>query len=330
MPKKHQINICLVCTSGGHFEQMTNLSDFYESYNHFWITNRNKQTESINKFERMYFVEAAHFKTPWQYLGQIIPILKILRKEAPTHILSTGSGRMALIPFLISRLTGIQFIFIDTYSRVNGRSKFGEFLLKIGHQIFTQWNDQSNKNALYIGPIFKRTNNSKKNGDSGYIFVTVGTRKEPFLRLIKGVEELARKGVIKERVIIQAGHTKYRSNNCEIFDFCPPEKIEDLIMNARYVVTQESAGIGTLCLKHDARFIVMPREYRYGELPAKSDMKEDLHFKLEEMGYTKVVRNIEDLQNAIQNIDKLKVGYNFDNTYAIQTLRQIIEGTSSQ
>jgi UDP-N-acetylglucosamine transferase subunit ALG13 len=325
MKKDSRINICLLCTVGGHFEQMTNLSDFYNCYNHFWITNRNKQTEEFNKNERIYFIKGAHYKRPWEYIGQIIPILKIFRKENPTHILCTGSGRMGLIPFIFSRFMKIKFIYIDTFSRVNGRSKFGEFLLKIGHQIFTQWNDQHIKNAIYIGPIIKKPINSNKKGEQGYIFVTVGTRKEPFLRLIKGVEELAKKGVIKEKVIIQAGHTNYQSNNIEIFDFCPPEKIEDLIINARYVVTQESAGIGTLCLKYNTRFIVMPREYRYGELLAKSDMKEDLHFKLEEMGYTKVVRNIDELENAIQNIDKLKVGYNFDNTYAIQILKKLIE-----
>ena len=40
-----KIKIALVCTTGGHFEQMTNLSDFYNRYDHFWITNENKQTK---------------------------------------------------------------------------------------------------------------------------------------------------------------------------------------------------------------------------------------------------------------------------------------------
>jgi UDP-N-acetylglucosamine transferase subunit ALG13 len=116
----------------------------------------------------------------------------------------------------------------------------------------------------------------------------------------------------------------------EIFDFCMPEMIKEFIVNARYVITQESAGIGTQCLKYQTKLIVMPRDYQYGELPAKSDMKEDLHLRLEELGYTKVVRNTDELENAIKNIDSLKVGFNFDNTLAIQTLKQIIEGTSSQ
>jgi UDP-N-acetylglucosamine transferase subunit ALG13 len=253
------------------------------------------------------------------------PVLKIFAREKPTHVLSTGSGVTAFVPFLLSRLSKVKFIHIDTFSRVHGHSKFGTFLLKTRNKIYTQWEDPQDGNAIYIGPVFKQQENSNKYDDSKYIFVTVGTRSEPFTRLLKGVEDLVKKGHIKEKVVIQAGYTKYSSDYFEVFDFCTPEMINELILNARYVITQESAGIGTLCLKYRTRFIVMPRDYQYGELLAKSEMKEDLHYKLEELGYTKVVRNTNELEKAIENIDNLKVGFHFDNSLAIQTLRNIIE-----
>jgi UDP-N-acetylglucosamine transferase subunit ALG13 len=153
----------------------------------------------------------------------------------------------------------------------------------------------------------------------------VGTRDEPFTRLIQSVEEIVRKGIIRGEVIIQAGHTKYRTDVVKTFDFCTPEKIDELILNARYVITQESAGIGTQCLKYQTKFIVMPRDYQYGELPTKSDMREDLHYRLEELGYTKVVRDTGELEAAVLNIDGLKTGFDFDNTRAIATLHKIME-----
>ena len=325
MTKNQKINIALVCTRGGHFEQMTNLSDFYNCYNYFWITNRNKQTESQLGKERAYYIEMAHFKKPWTYLYQVVPMLKIFAREKPTHVLSTGSGRTAFIPFLLSRLLKVKFIYIDTFSRVHGHSKLGTFLLKTRNKIYTQWEDPQNGKAIYIGPIFKQQENYNKNNNSKYIFVTLGTRDEPFTRLLKGVEDLVKKGIIKEKVIVQAGHTKYSSDYVEVFDFCTPEKIDELILNARYVITQESAGIGTQCLKYGTRFIVMPRDYQFGELPTKSDMKEDLHFRLEELCYTKVVINTDGLEKAIQNIKNLKIGFKFDNSLAIQTLKNIVE-----
>jgi UDP-N-acetylglucosamine transferase subunit ALG13 len=331
MSKNQKINIALVCIAGGHFEQMTNLSDFYNSYDHFWITNRTKQTESQLEKERAYHIEIAHFKKPWTYLYQIAPVLKIFLREKPTHVLSTGSGKIAFIPFQLAWLLNVNFIYIDTFSRVHGHSKFGTFLLETRNKIYTQWEDSQNRNAIYIGPIFKQKECLKKTNGSKYIFVTVGSRGEPFLRLLNAVEGLIKKGTIKEKVIIQAGHTKYRSNFAEVFDFCLPKEMDEFILSARYVITQESAGVGTLCLKYRTKFIVMPRDYQYGELNTKSDMKEDLHWKLEELGYTRVVRNIDELEKAILNIEDLKVGFNFDNSLAIQTLKKIIEiGNSSQ
>jgi UDP-N-acetylglucosamine transferase subunit ALG13 len=195
----------------------------------------------------------------------------------------------------------------------------------MGKRIFTQWPQAYNEKATYIGPVFKGGNESIRRGDSQHVFVTVGTRLEPFVRLLRGVEELARKGVIKERVVVQAGHTGFRSDYVDVFDFCHRERIDDLIVNASYVITQESAGIGTQCLRYKRPFIVVPREYRFGEVPAQDDMKEDLHYRLQELGYTKVVRNVEELAIAIGEIPNLKVGFPFNNSLAIAMLRKAVE-----
>ncbi len=125
--------------------------------------------------------------------------------------------------------------------------------------------------------------------------------------------------------LIKAGHTKFSSDCVEVFDFCGTEMIDKLILNAQHVITQESASISTQCLKHRTKFLVMPRVYQYGELPSKSDMKEDLHEKLEELGYTKVVRNTSELEKTILGMDSLKTGFVFDNSLAISKLHNAME-----
>jgi UDP-N-acetylglucosamine transferase subunit ALG13 len=304
---------------------MVNLSEFYEKYNHFWITNKNKQTEVQLDNERRYFIKGGHYKRPWTYIYHIPTITKILLKERPTHLVSTGAGRTTFIPFLLGKSLKIPFFHIDTFSRVNGYSKFGSFLLKFGQKIFTQWKDPRNENAIYIGPVFNNDDHFSEKLNSSHVFVTLGTRPEPFTRMIKAVEELVKKGTVKEKMIVQSGDTKYISDHLEIFDFCTPEEIDKLIVNAKYVITQESAGIGTKCLKYNTKFIVMPRDYDYGELPAKSDMEEDLHLKLEEMGYTRVVNSAKELENAVNELEKLKAGFEFDNSQAIKALTEVVE-----
>jgi hypothetical protein len=150
---------------------------------------------------------------------------------------------------------------------VHGHSKFGTFLLKTKNKIYTQWEDPHNDNAVYIGPIFKQTGDNHKCHDSQYVFVTVGTRDEPFTRLIKGVEDLVKKGVIKEKVIIQAGHSKYSSDHVEVFDFCMPEKVDELIRNAKYVIPGE-CGHRYQCLKYK-QILRYARDYRHGNFREK-------------------------------------------------------------
>ena len=133
MRESKKINIALVCTTGGHFEQMTNLADFYNRYNHFWVTQKTAQTENHLKTERKYFMEVAHFKRPWTYLWQIAPMLSVFGREKPTHVLSTGSGRTAFIPYIISRFWKANFIFIDFM--INIIEAIHEILNEIPHRI---------------------------------------------------------------------------------------------------------------------------------------------------------------------------------------------------
>jgi UDP-N-acetylglucosamine transferase subunit ALG13 len=305
---------------------MLSLSEVYSLFEHFWITNSNTQTTSQLVDERAYFIETAHYKQPWSYCAQVPVVLTAFKKERPTHVLSTGSGRTAFIPFIVAKVLRIPFLHVDTFSRVHGFSKFGEFLLRIRHKIFCQW-ESPNPNTIYIGPIFKRQERVTKPGRPSHVFVTVGTRTEPFTRLLSAVDALVKDGSIADKVIVQAGHTRFTSPSLELFDFCSPAKIDELIVKARYVITQESAGIGTKCLKVDTPFIVMPRDYTHGELPSRSDMNEDLHLRLEELGYTKVVHDVTQLREAIRQIEAIRTGFTFDNTRAVTTLKNVLEAS---
>jgi UDP-N-acetylglucosamine transferase subunit ALG13 len=324
--RRPKINLALVCTGGGHLEQMLNLSPFYDHYPHFWITMANAQTESCLREEKKYYINLAHFKKPWTYLIQFPKGIWIFAKERPTHVISTGSGRIVFIPFLISIIFRANFFHIETFSRVNNLTIFGRFLSKIRYPVYTQWPCNQKTNAVYIGPIIRNEIASgAKERINNLVFVTLGTRMEPFPRIIRAVEALIVEGLITKPVVVQAGHTKYDSKYMEIFDFRAPDMIDDLIHRAAFVITQESAGIGTKCLKHNTRMIVMPRKYASGELPAKSDMNEDLHVRLQELGFAFVVNDAAELRDAILNIDKLRVGFPFDNGLAVLELRKFVE-----
>ena len=51
------------------------------------------------------------------------------------------------------------------------------------------------------------------------ILVVLGTQDKQFTRLLKAVDKEIEKGNIKDKVVVQAGQTKYESKKMEIFDF---------------------------------------------------------------------------------------------------------------
>ena len=59
------------------------------------------------------------------------------------------------------------------------------------------------------------------------IFVTLGTQDKSFKRLLKAVEKEKINGNIKEKVVVQAGYTKYKSDVMEIFDTIPKDEFEE-------------------------------------------------------------------------------------------------------
>jgi UDP-N-acetylglucosamine transferase subunit ALG13 len=97
------------------------------------------------------------------------------------------------------------------------------------------------------------------------IFVVLGTHELPFDRLLKEIDKQILAGIIKEKVLVQAGHTKYRSSQMEFFDFTTYEHMDYLYKNARLIVTHGGTGSITMGMRMGKKVIAVPRLIKYGE-----------------------------------------------------------------
>lgn len=97
------------------------------------------------------------------------------------------------------------------------------------------------------------------------ILVTLGTQDKQFKRLLDAVEEQINLKNIKDKVIVQAGHTKYESKNMEIFDLIDRQKFSELIDSCDLLITH--GGVGSIIngLQHNKKVIVAPRLAKYDE-----------------------------------------------------------------
>ena len=97
------------------------------------------------------------------------------------------------------------------------------------------------------------------------IFVTLGTQDKDFSRLLKVVEDEIKCGHIKEKVIVQAGYTKYQSDYMEIFDLIDPKKFQKLVEDCNILITH--GGVGSILegLKKKKKVIAAARLKKYRE-----------------------------------------------------------------
>ncbi len=97
------------------------------------------------------------------------------------------------------------------------------------------------------------------------ILVSLGTQDREFTRLLKAVEKQIKLGNIKEKVIVQAGETKYESDCMEIFDLIPSKEFLKLLKECSLLITH--GGVGTIIdgLHHHKKIIAAARLCEYGE-----------------------------------------------------------------
>ena len=126
------------------------------------------------------------------------------------------------------------------------------------------------------------------------ILVTLGTQKESFTRLLDMIE----KSNINEKIIVQAGHTKYQSSKMEIFDFISYEEMNKLLDKASLVITHGGTGSVLMPLKMGKKVIAVPRLKKYME--HVDDHQTQLVDIFEEEGYILVCNDHDDINDLYQ------------------------------
>ena len=88
------------------------------------------------------------------------------------------------------------------------------------------------------------------------ILVTLGTQDKSFKRLLDAISKEIDKGTIKDKVVVQAGYTKYKNDKMEIFSSLPSDELEELIKKADLIITHGGVGSILTALKYKKKVIV--------------------------------------------------------------------------
>lgn len=159
------------------------------------------------------------------------------------------------------------------------------------------------------------------------ILVVLGTQDKEFRRLLEAVDKEIEKGNIKDKVIVQAGQTKYESKNMEIFDLIPAPEFDKLLDKADIVITHGGAGSILSAIKKGKKIIAAARLSKYKE--HHNDHQRQIIKEFADQGYILELKDFNKLGKMLEKVKSFKPKKFVSNTNnMVKLLENYIEDTN--
>lgn len=136
------------------------------------------------------------------------------------------------------------------------------------------------------------------------IFVTLGTQDKGFERLLKAIDRAIDDGTIKDKVVVQAGFTKYKSKNMEIFTEVSKEEFDKYLKEAKLVITHGGVGSILGALKYHKTVIAAPRLAKYKE--HTNDHQKQIIDEFTKEGYIIPLKDFTKMDKVIKKAESFK------------------------
>ena len=144
------------------------------------------------------------------------------------------------------------------------------------------------------------------------ILVMLGTQNNSFYRLLEEIDRLIEIGKINDEVIVQAGYTKYESQNMKIIDFVSNDEIEKLEQQADCIITHGGVGSIIGSIEKGKKVIAVPRLKQYGE--HVNDHQLDIVESFDKLGYIIGITDVSQLEKALKRVKEFEPKKYIQNT----------------
>lgn len=151
--RKEKPKLCLVSSSGGHWEQLQKLQPLIDKYEGFYVTE--KTHFPANAKYLMMQTDLKDKAMPFKMMVNSARALMIWLKEKPDFVITTGT--MVAYPFyLLAVLAHKKFVFIETFGRADMPTVAGKKMVKHTDLFIVQWKSQQKyyPKAIYGGCLY--------------------------------------------------------------------------------------------------------------------------------------------------------------------------------
>ena len=144
------------------------------------------------------------------------------------------------------------------------------------------------------------------------IFVTLGSQKFQFNRLLIEIDRLVEEGKITEEVFAQTGYSDYEPKNYTYKNFLDRDEFSDIMSKCDKVITHGGTGAIIGAVKKGKKVISVPRLAKYGE--HVDDHQMQIVEQFNEMNLICGINEISELNGSLIKINNMKF-----NTYVSNT-----------
>ena len=145
------MKVVAIASAGGHWIQLLRLKPAYEQSELIFISTEQSFAETVQGY-KYYTVPDANRWNKLQVLKMALQVYKIIRREKPDVVISTGAAP-GLLGLLAGRTIGAKTIWIDSIANVERLSLSGKLATRVANRIYTQWPHLATGKVLYNGNV---------------------------------------------------------------------------------------------------------------------------------------------------------------------------------
>lgn len=156
------------------------------------------------------------------------------------------------------------------------------------------------------------------------IFVTLGSQKFQFNRLLKAIDELIAEGKITNEVFAQTGYSDYVPQHYRYKSFLDREEFAECEGKADIIVTHGGTGAIIGAIKKGKKVIAVPRKAMYGEHVDDHQMQLVGQFK--ELNLICDCEKVDELDKAIEYVKNAEFAtYKSSTEAVVSSIEKFIE-----
>jgi len=155
---QRRTELLLVCSSGGHLQQLIALRHAWEDFSRVWVTFDRSDSRSLLVGETVVHAYGPTNRSLWALLRNFALAIRVLMSTRPRVVLTTGAG--VAVPFVwLGRLSGARVVYVESATRIEAPSLSLRLVRPFVSQLYVQWPElqQALPSARYCGSVFDVT-----------------------------------------------------------------------------------------------------------------------------------------------------------------------------